>query len=338
MKKLKFLMFAMAGCLAVTSCSDDDSGNNTPVNQNISGSYQLTSYNAPTAQDYDNDGDISSNLVLEGGCYNDSWISFHSDGTYNQNFRQTTTGNGGLTLDCNTQVTSGTYTRNGNSITTYATGSSAVSAVYTYNAVTGTLSGSQSNAAYTAWNSTASLWATVNGTLQVTYTKYTDNDQDNGATLDTDGENNDDNNANFWLIGNFNLSSYVVATAQNLDNDGDSSANLTSESSCYAQSHIIFHADGTYEEQSAVNVLSGGGLSLTCDTETTTGTWTRSGDTVTTHRTSSGSGSVNVNYTFDATTRTLVRSNNTGSYPAFSTATSLFSMVNGAVSYTYTRS
>lgn len=334
-------MLAVAGCLVFASCSDDDSNdyfNNTPtVNQNLEGSYQLTSLTAPNAQDYDNDGDSSTNLVLEGSCYNNSWISFHSDGTYDQGFQSTTTGAGGLSLDCNTQITTGTYDRAGNTITTHVNGNAAVTAVYTYDVQTHTLTQNNQNGAYTAWNATGQLWATLTGALQVTYTKYSDNSNDNGESADTDGPNNDENNANFALLGDFDLSALIVATAQDMNNDGTSSTNLLLESNCYSQSQITLHEDGTYEEERTWNVLGNLGLSLTCQSETSFGRWTRNGNNVTTNQTSGGSGNLATNFTFDVNTNTLVRTENNGQYPGFNLGTSLWTMLTGAVTYTYTR-
>ncbi|HOZ76145.1 MAG TPA: hypothetical protein PLS51_10365 [Flavobacterium sp.] len=341
MKKLFTTMLAVAGCMAFTSCSNDDDNNNNPnpmMSQNLTGAYQLTSANAPSEQDYDNDGDRSSNLVIEGACYNDSWISFHSDGTYDQGWHSSTTGAGGLSLECQSQITSGTYTRNGNTIVTYVNGGTDVSATYNYDAVNRTLTQNDTNGSYSAWNAATSLWVTLTGNLQLTYTKYTDNDQDNGASADTDGPNDDENNANFYLLGTLNLSSYIVATAQNLDGDSDSSTNLTTESSCYAGSQITFNSNGTYERRINKSILANLGLSLTCDTEITTGTWTRNGNTITTHRTSSGSGSVNVNYTFNSATRVLTGSDSNGDYPSFNSVTSLWAMLTGNVTYSYMRS
>jgi hypothetical protein len=333
------MMLAVAGSLAYTSCSNDDDNNNPNpiVNQNLTGAYQLTSANAPSEQDYDNDGDSSSNLTLEGACYNDSWISFHSDGTYDQGWHSSTASSNGLTLECQSQITSGTYTRNGNTIVTYVNGDAEVSGTYTFDAATHTITQNNSNGTYSAWNAATSLWANVTGNIQLTYTKYTDDDDDNGASADTDGPNNDENNANFYLLGNFSLASYVVGSAQNLDGDGDSSTNLSTESSCYAQSYIVFYSNGTYERQINKSVLANLGVSLTCDVETTTGTWTRNGDTITTHRTSSGSGSVDVNYTLNSTTHVLSGSDSNGDYPSFNTVTSLWAMVTGNVAYTFTK-
>lgn len=339
MKKLNHLLLAAAGCLALVSCSKDDDNNpGQIVTENMTGSYELTSAYAPSEQDYDNDGDRSTNLVLEGSCYNDSWISFHEDGTYDQGYHSSTTAAGGQSLECNTEITSGTYTRNGSVIQTHVDGGTEVTATYTYNATTHTLSGTDTTTSYAAWNAATSLWATLTGSVQLTYTKYTDNDDDNGASSDTDGPDGDDNNANLAAIGTFGLTSYIVAIAQDIDRDGDNSTNLATESVCYGDSNLTLNADGTYAQNTSTNVLANSGLSLTCNTETTTGTWTRLGNTITTHRTSSGSGSVNVTYNFDAAAHTLLRTESAGAYPNFNLATSIWSMVNGTVSTTYTRS
>jgi hypothetical protein len=339
MKRLHTILLVAAGCLAITSCSDDDDNNYVPqsnVNDNLEGSYQLTSANAPSAQDYDNDGDSSANLVLEGSCYNNSWISFHSDGTYDQSYSSSTTGAGGLSLDCDTQLTTGTYEQNGNTITTHMNGQAAVTSTFTYDTQSHTLTQNNANGAYSAWNATSSLWATLTGSMQLTYVKYTDNGDDNGASADTDGPNDDENNANFNLLGDFGLTSMIVADAQNLDNDGDSSTNLLTESNCYMGSNIVLHEDGTYEEHHTWSALGSLGLSLDCQSETTFGTWTREGDTVTAHRTSSGTGSVDTDFTFDANTNMLTRTDNNGQYVSFNSVTSLYAMLTGAVNYTYT--
>jgi hypothetical protein len=119
MKKLPILLMA-AGLFAVTSCSDDDSSsnNNGNLSSNLTGTYELTELSGVQAQDYDGDGDLSTNLVTEGACYNDSWISFYEDGTYEEGFTYSSLAEGGLSLECKTMTSTGTYTRNGKTITT----------------------------------------------------------------------------------------------------------------------------------------------------------------------------------------------------------------------------
>lgn len=337
MKKMIFLLFALAGSLAFNACdnSDDDNDNN-PLNKSLTGAYRLTSAILPTAQDFDNDGDQSNNAVLEGPCYNDSWISFHADGTYDESFRMSTASAGSITTGCDSQTTSGTYTVSGNTVTTVAAGSGQTK-TFTFDADNRTVATTQTNMTYPAWNSVTSLWTSLSGNVNITFTKYTDDDEDNGENADNDGENDDENNANFWLLGNFNLSSFVAPSAQNLDNDGDNSSNLVSESSCYGQSYIRFNADGTYQEERVMPTISANLLTLSCQTQTISGTWIRSGNTITTTRTSSGSGSATTTYNFDSSTRLLTRTESNGSFPSFNSGTSLFSMLSGSINYTYTR-
>lgn len=334
MKNFKLSMMALIACLGLASCSSDDEGTNTgEVSSDLVGTFELTAMNVPFEQDYDNDGDSNTNLVLEGTCYNDSWISFHSDGTYDEGYSSSILGAGGLNLDCDVETSSGTYTRNGNTVTTTRTsGGASVNTEFMYNATTKTLTRTDSNGSYVGWNSLTSLWANLTGTLQLTFTKYTDNDDDNGAT-----DNDDDNiNVNADLLGEFNLTSYIVSMAQDLDNDGDSSLDLMSETNCYINSDITFNSDGTYEEHSYTSVLGALGLSLDCDSETTTGTWTRNGETVTTTRTSGGV-NVSTQYMFDAETKKLSRTEENGQYPSFNIVGSLFAMLTGDIDLTYSK-
>jgi len=337
--KKHFFMLAAASCLALTSCSsDDDSTSNGGgnVDSKLVGTYQLTSLVAPTNQDYDGDGDNSSNLALEGNCYSSSWISFHSDGTYDQSFTSSTMGTGGISLDCDTKVTSGTYTENGNTITTTETsGSANVNATYTFNATAHTLTRTQANASYAGWNALTSIWANLTGNLNLTFTKYTDNDNDNGQNAD-DTDHNNNNTANADLLGQFDLTAFVVGTAQDLDKDGQSSTNLVNEIDCYTSSKIEFNNDGTFERTTAVSSVGNLGLSLECTTSTSYGRWTRNGNTVTTTQTTAGV-NVSTQYTFNTTAKTLTASDATAQYPVFSLVTSLFANVTGQVNYTFTK-
>lgn len=334
MKNFKLLTLALIGCLGLASCSSDDEGRNTgEISADLVGTFELTALNVPFEQDYDNDGDSNTNLVLEGNCYNDSWISFHNDGTYNEGYSYNILGAGGLNLDCNVETSSGTYTRNGNTVTTTKTsGGATVNTEFMYNSTTKTLTRTDNNGSYVGWNSLTSLWTNLTGTLQFTFTKYTDDDNDNGAN-----DNDDDNiNANADLLGNFNLTSYLVGTAQDLDNDGDSSTNLMTETDCYLSSKVTFKSNGTYEEHYHTSILSASGLSLECNSETKTGTWTRNGNTVTTTQTS-GNINTTTEYMFDAESHQLTRTDENGQYPSFNIVNSLFSMLTGDIHLTYVK-
>ena len=335
--KRQFLLLAAAGCLALTSCSsDDDTPNGNNVSSDIVGTYELTSAVSPTTQDYDGDGDSSSNLALEGNCYSDSWISFHSDGTYDESYTSSTTGTGGIRLECDTKTSAGTYTKTGNTIvTTRTSGTGEATATYNFNASAHTLTRTQANAAYAGWNTVTSLWGNLTGNLQLTFEKYTDNDNDEGQNAD-DTDNNNNNTVNADLIGQFDLSSFIVATAQDLDKDGDSSTNLISELECYSSSKIEFHNDGTFERTTAVASIGNLGLSLNCTTSTSYGRWTRNGNTVTTTQTTAGI-NVNTQYTFNTSAKTLSNTDNNGQYPGYNTATSIFATLTGNVAYTFTK-
>lgn len=335
MKKFKLFMLALTGCLGLASCAADDEGTDTngEVSADLVGTFELTALDVPIAQDYDDDGDTNTNLVLEGSCYNDSWISFHSDGTYDEGYSASILGEGALNLDCDVETSSGTYTRNGNTVTTTKTsGGATVNTEFMYDASAKTLTRTDSNGSYVGWNTVASLWANLTGTLQLTFTKYTDDDNDNGAT-----DNDDDNmNVNADLLGDFSLTSFIVGAAQDLDNDGDNSTNLMTETNCYMESGIRFNSDGTYEEHFAASIVSITGLSLECEAENTTGTWTRDGDTVTTTQTS-GSVDITTEYAFDAETHQLTRTEEDGEFPSFTVVGSLFAMVTGDIELTYSK-
>lgn len=334
MKKLSVSLLAVAA-LAIASCTGNDDDSNNNVSSNLTGTYELTSATSATAQDYDGDGDSNKDLVLEGTCFNDSWISFHENGTYEESFTNSVSGQSGTSLSCNTKVSTGTYTQNGNTITTSRTaGEGSLSATYTFNTSAKTLTRTENNGSYSAFNNATALWANTTGNLNLTFTKYTDNDDVNG-----DGQNDDSNidvSGAAKLIGNFDLTSFVVATAQDLDHNGSGSTNLVTESNCYGASNITFNQNGTYSEESSTSILGTGGLTLTCNTETKTGTYTRNGNTVIT-RQGSGNATVNTSYTLNTTTNTLTRTDNNGQYVGFSSITSLFSNLNGAVNYTYSK-
>lgn len=332
-------MLAVAGCLTITSCSsDDDTKSNNNVSADLTGTYALTAVNAPTAQDYDGDGDTNTNLSLEGSCYNDSYISFHENGTYDQSYTYNKMGAAGLSLECTTEVSAGTYTRSGDAIqTTRTTGTGMLNATFNFNSSTKTLTRTENNGTYSGWNATSSLWANLTGNLGLTFTKYTDNDNDNGNS--NNQEDNVDSSGRAELLGNFNLTSFLIGgSAQDLDHNGTSSNNLASESSCYADSKIVFNADGTYTETAKRSILGSVATLLDCSSATTTsGTWTRNGDNFITRQTSGNSNLV-TKFTLDSSAKTISKSEDNVQYPTFSAVSSLFANLSGTVNYTFTKS
>jgi hypothetical protein len=332
MKKIRFSVLVL--CCAFFACDDDDNNSNgSNLDNDLTGTYELTRIAVPTAQDYDNDGDTDTNLVKEGECYNTSWISFKSDGTYQQFHSWTSVAENGATLDCNTQLSSGTYVQTGNTVvTTQTSGDMDLSTSYTFNASAHTLTATQAGGSYAGWNSVASIFAYLTGDLQLEFKKYTDNENDNGAGQDDDSNVN--SNALSNVTGEYDLSSYLVGEAQDLNNDGESSTNLVSETTCYGQSTIDLNSDGTYEQTWSYASITNLGTQLSCETETTTGWWTRQGDSIILNRLSGGNV---VGSSFSVGSNSLTQTNANWSYPTFNSALALFTSANGTVNLTYSR-
>lgn len=324
-------MLAVAGCLAITSCSSDDDEDNNG-NANLVGTYELTSAVTGEAQDFDGDGDTSTNLVTEGNCYNDSWISFHADGTYDESYSYSMVSNGGASLECQTDVSSGTYTKSGSTITTTRTsGTGSETATYNFNAENHKLLRVVGNASTSVFNTTMALWATGHGNLELTFERYTEDDDDAGAT-DTDTDNTNAAGA-AEVTGRFELTSLITGTAQDLDDDGDSSTDLTNEVTCYGDSNILFHTNGTYEETRTWTTVGNLGQTLDCNTVSHTGTYTRSGGNVYTR----SSGGVNTAYTYNTTTHFVKRTDTAGSIPTYNSTTNMYAMTTGNIDYEYSK-
>ena len=117
-------MLAAAGCLSLTSCSNDDDNNqvqlNPPPTQNANadlvGTYRMTSWNSPSSIDFDGDGTSNTNMMNESQCYSNSTMSINNNGTYTMTYNYMDINNG--TVTCGTESTNGTWVRNGNSFTT----------------------------------------------------------------------------------------------------------------------------------------------------------------------------------------------------------------------------
>jgi hypothetical protein len=178
------------------------------------------------------------------------------------------------------------------------------------------LTQTQNNAQYPGF--TAQVLAMLTGNLTLTFTKT-----DNG------------NNTNAEAVGNYDLTAFIVPIAQNLNGDANSSTNLVTESSCYGESNLTLNSNGTFDQTYTYSVLSTGGLTLECQTQVTSGTWTRNGNTITT--TTTGSAAISTQYTFNSTTHTLSQTVQNGAYPGFSTATQLLVSLSGTLNLTYTR-
>ena len=88
MNKLKFiLLFALS--VVVLSCSDDDDSSGPELTTaNITGTYNLTFFEATTVEsEIINAGTVVTTIETEGDTFGESNIVFNSDGTFVTNFQ-----------------------------------------------------------------------------------------------------------------------------------------------------------------------------------------------------------------------------------------------------------
>lgn len=112
----KIVLSAIFLSVSLLSCEDcDDSPVVVNPNQDIIATFKLTAFNVPEAVDIDQNGQLSSNLMQESDCYDPSFLTFNSDGTYRLRNNQLVVV--GSDTDCQSRTTTGNWTRNGNVIT-----------------------------------------------------------------------------------------------------------------------------------------------------------------------------------------------------------------------------
>lgn len=110
----------MIALVAITfmSCGSDDNGDSTEAS--IVGSFNLVEINSSLNDDYNNDGEIDTNLLVEVPCI-ESMVTFEADGSYSAT--STTLlieddGSGTTTATCEGPYSaSGTYSIDGDAIT-----------------------------------------------------------------------------------------------------------------------------------------------------------------------------------------------------------------------------
>ncbi len=112
-------MSMLAIALVFASCgSDDDNVEETEAS--IVGTFVLTSSNSPFNDDYNGDGETSTNLLDEVPCLMTT-VTFNADGTYSDNGTDLVIeidGDGNTSAGCEGPFTStGTYTLNGTALT-----------------------------------------------------------------------------------------------------------------------------------------------------------------------------------------------------------------------------
>ncbi|HEU0135848.1 MAG TPA: lipocalin family protein [Flavobacterium sp.] len=113
MKNITVLSLAIAGCF-MAACTDNDD-TQPPVVQDISGTYRLASFNAPVAQDLNDDDQSSFNLVTENDCYTQWELQLNSDNSYSRIGKVISIADGNIV--CESETDSGTWARNNDSVT-----------------------------------------------------------------------------------------------------------------------------------------------------------------------------------------------------------------------------
>ncbi|MGQ2981939.1 lipocalin family protein [Flavobacterium sp.] len=123
----------------------------------------------------------------------------------------------------------------------------------------------------------------------------------------------DSENANAGIAGTYRLTAWNAPVAVDFNDDGTANVNLMNETSCYNNSDLILHRDGTYDMTYNYVNIDG---TVSCGSETTTGTWTRTGNTVTTTHLSGGQNvTADFNYA-SGNQRTLTRTVSNWNYPS----------------------
>lgn len=87
--------------------------------------------------------------------------------------------------------------------------------------------------------------------------------------------------ANADLVGLYEMSSWNSPSATDLNNDGDSSANMMAESPCYDDSILVLQQNGTFTHTNNSIQINKGVVSC-ANSQHIAGIWKRSGTTVTT--------------------------------------------------------
>jgi hypothetical protein len=132
------------------------------------------------------------------------------------------------------------------------------------------------------------------------------------ACDDTEG----DDNSRSEVAGTYNLTAFNAPMSVDFDADGTSSSNLLNESDCFDNSKLVLNADGTFTLTD--NAVTINGTTASCGSQTTTGIWGRSGNTLTT---GSGPGNgVMTNYMYvsesGSSSATITRTIADGNYPS----------------------
>ncbi len=110
-------------CFMLACCSKDNPSDNTPINSPVTGTWELTALIINPAQDIDNDGTTTTNILSELDCVTGT-LTIKSDATWSSDFsgvNVTGITSGLFIISCsnNAQINSGTWQLKSNQLTLF---------------------------------------------------------------------------------------------------------------------------------------------------------------------------------------------------------------------------
>jgi|GEM_PF-6406185 len=154
------------------------------------------------------------------------------------------------------------------------------------------------------------------------------------VSCSSDDDANNNNNSNADIVGTYRMTAQNSPVAIDYDGNGTSSMNMMTESPCYNNTVMTINADGTYTSTyNGINISNG--QSSCATSQVTSGTWQRTGNTLSATTTSGGSGTNS--WTWNASNGTMSRMQSNAQYPSINATTGDFEYGTGNVNYVYTR-
>ncbi|TKS56250.1 lipocalin family protein [Mesohalobacter halotolerans] len=120
MVKSKFsLLFVVFISIAITSCSDDDSVQNTVLNvSDIEGNWSLFQINSTPVVDLEGDANTNPNIMAQTDCFNGMSLNFGTNGVLTVVSSEITfDSNADPSFDCSLRTDVGSYSISGNDLT-----------------------------------------------------------------------------------------------------------------------------------------------------------------------------------------------------------------------------
>lgn len=132
MKKFSILLLTIVSLFFLLSCSNNDDNGTNPnaAVEAVAGTYNLTSFTAPTPQDLNNDGTESSNLVAESGCYSSWKIILKADRSFTRIEKIVDVIDADIV--CNENIEAGTWDVQANNVKLILLDGTELNSTYTY--------------------------------------------------------------------------------------------------------------------------------------------------------------------------------------------------------------